>query len=227
MLSKPLTSWLLEHPTDATAVKVIAESDILRSEAAMAMPALRQAALRKASHAEIRDIIGSRIATFPQPERDAGETAAFWADYYGALEGLTAAQVEGGMKAWVADPAAEFLPKPGKLAELGRKSDQPGRWTRAYNRARAAVEMSRASQAVAPTAVEPKPSAEEVQAMLAQTLDALTAKDRLKQAAKEARRKPTPSAPLPAGSHMSAEMRAKLEAEGKIVPDHDRYGKAA
>lgn len=193
----------------------------------MAMPALRQAALRKATHAEIRDIIGTRFATFPQPERDAGETAAFWADYYGALEGLTAAQIEGGMKAWVADPASEFLPKPGKLADLGRKSDQPGRWTRAYNRARAAVEMAKAGDVQVAEPSEPKPSPEEVKAMLAETLDALTAKDRLHESAKQARRKPTPSAPLPAGSHMSAEMRAKLEAEGRIIAHHDRYGEAA
>ncbi len=224
MLSKPLASWLLDEPTDAKAVDVIAKSEMLRSEAAMAMPALRAAALRPASESEVRDIIGSRFATYPQPERDTGETAAFWADYFDALDGLTPAQIEAGMKAHVADPKSEFLPKPGRLADLARQSTTPGRWTRAHNRARAAVVQAQASQAK-PDAPVVRHSPEEVKAMLAQTLEALSQTPTAKAlAARQAARKPTPAAPLPPGSAMSAEMRAMLERAGTIAPkpqDHD------
>lgn len=229
-----MTSWLLDETIDAKAIDVIAKSDLLRSEAAMALPAIRQAALRPATEAEIRDIIGSRFATYPQPERDHGETAAFWGDYFDALGGLTPAQIEGGMKAHVADPKSEFLPKPGRLADLARQSAFPGKWTRAHNRARAAVEQARAAAAPVPVGEVEKPDPEVVKAQLAETLEKLTARDSLNQAAKKARRRPTPSAPLPPGSHMSAAMRAKLEAEGAIRPltDHDNdhhrdHGEAA
>ncbi len=222
VLSKPLTSWLLDEPTDAKAIDVIAKSDLLRSEAAIAMPAIRAAALRPATEGEIRDIIGSRFATYPQPERDTGEAAAFWADYFDALGGLTPAQIEGGMKAHVADPKSEFLPKPGRLADLARQSSQPGRWTRAYNRARAAVVQAQKAEAPAPeTAVRHSP--EEIQSILAEVQAAMAETPTAKAlAARKAALKPTPSAPLPAGSGMSAEMRAKLEREGAILPiDHD------
>jgi|GEM_PF-1264493 len=219
-LSTPLASWLLDEPTDAKAVAVIAESDLLRSEAAMMMPAMRHAALRPASEKEIRDIIGSRFGTFPQPQRDEGEAMAFWADYLDALAGLTPAQIEGGMKAWVSDPKAEFLPKPGKLADLARQSTQVGRWTRAYNRAQAAVVASQKPEA--PALAGPKHSPEEVRALVAETLAALSETPTAKMmAARKAAMPRTPSAPLPPGSHMSAEMRAKLAAQpARQYPPH-------
>lgn len=188
----------------------------------MMMPAMRHAALRPASEKEIRDIIGSRFGTFPQPQRDEGEAMAFWADYLDALAGLTPAQIEGGMKAWVSDPKAEFLPKPGKLADLARQSTQVGRWTRAYNRAQAAVVASQKPEAALPG---PKHSPAEVKAMVAQTLAALSETPTAKMmAARKAAMPRTPSAPLPPGSHMSAEMRAKL---GRVAPTNTARGEAA
>ena len=198
----------------------------------MSMPALRAAALRRATQDEIRDIIGSRFATFPQPERDEGETAAFWADYFDAVGGLTPAQIEAGMKAHIADPKSEFLPKPGRLADLARQSTTPGRWTRAYTRARAAVVKASTAEADSSKPVV-RHSPEEVQAMLAETLAALEATPTAKAiAARKASLKPTPAAPLPAGSHMSVAMRAKLEAEGAILPitaqdNQSPYGETA
>ena len=213
MLSKPLTSWLLDEASDARAVEVIAKSEILRSEAAMALPALRQAALRPATNDEIKAIIASRFPTYPQPKRTEGEAAAFWADYFDALSGLTPAQVEGGMAAHVRDPKAEFLPKPGKLADLARSTENVGRWTRAHNRARAAVEQSR--KIAAPVVEEPKPDPAVVQAMVADTLAKLSEQDMLRAAAKKAKRQPTPSAPID-HTGMSPEARRLLESQGTI-----------
>lgn len=229
MLSRALSCWLLDETSDAKAIEVIAKSDLLRSEATMAMPALRAAALRPASPDEIRTIIGSRFPTYPQPKRTEGEAAAFWADYFDALEGLTPAMVEAGMAAHVKDPKAEFLPKPGRLAELAKTTPTTGRFTRAYNRARSAVLASQKAEEPKPV-VEERPSPEAVKAMVAETLKALAETPTAKAAAaRKQAMKPTPSAPLPAGSHMSAEMRAKLEARKAILPRYDeaQYGEAA
>lgn len=209
---------------------MIAKSDILRGEAAMALRALRMAALRPASTDEIKEIIGSRFATYPQPKRTEGEAAAFWADYFDALEGMTPAQVEAGMAAHVRDAKSEFLPKPGRLADLARSTPTVGRFTRAYNRARAAVVKHQ--QAVAPKALPgPKHSPEEVKAMVAETLQALSETPTAKlMAARKAAMPRTPSAPLPPGSHMSAEMRARLETRQTIPTRNDQahqYGEAA
>lgn len=228
-LSRALSCWLLDETSDAKAIEVIAKSDLLRSEATMAMPALRAAALRPASPDEIRAIIGSRFPTYPQPKRTEGEAAAFWADYFDALEGLTPAMIEAGMAAHVKDPKAEFLPKPGRLAELAKTTPTTGRFTRAYNRARSAVVANQKAAEPKP-AVEERPSPEEVKAMVAETLAALAETPTAKAlAARKQAMKPTPSAPLPAGSHMSAEMRAKLETRKAIQPryDLDQYGEAA
>lgn len=228
-MSRPLSCWLLDETSDAKAIEVIAKSDILRSEATMAMPALRAAAQRPATPDEIRTIIGSRFPTYPQAKRTEGEAAAFWADYFDALDGLTPAMIEAGMAAHVRDPKSEFLPKPGRLAELAKTVPWAGRFNRAYNRARAAVVASQKAAEPKPV-VEERPSPEEVKAMVAETLKALAETPTAKAAAaRKQAMKPTPSAPLPAGSHMSAEMRAKLEARKAILPrdDLDQYGEAA
>lgn len=229
MLSRALSCWLLDETSDAKAIEVIAKSDILRSEATMAMPALRAAAQRPATPDEIRTIIGSRFPTYPQAKRTEGEAAAFWADYFDALDGLTPAMIEAGMATHVRDPKSEFLPKPGRLAELAKAVPWAGRFNRAYNRARAAVVASQKAAEPKPV-VEERPSPEEVKAMVAETLKALAETPTAKAAAaRKQAMKPTPSAPLPAGSHMSAEMRAKLEARKAIQPryDPDQYGEAA
>lgn len=219
-LTGPLRSWLLDEPSDAVAERVIAESETLRSQATMMMPALRQEALRPATHDDIVSIIKSREQIFGdlRMARTEVEWAAFYADYFEALDGLTASSIEAGMVAYIALPDSEWAPKPGKLAHMARTSNACGRFTRAYNRARAAVEKARAAQAPAPAVEFEKPDPAVVQAQLAETLEALTAKDRLRDAAAKAVRKPTPRAPLPAGSHMSAAMRAKLESQGAILP---------
>jgi hypothetical protein len=207
-----LTSWLLDEPSDAKAVATIAASDLLRSEAAMALPALRQAALRPATHDEIKGVIGSRFATYPQPQRSEGEAAAFFADYFDALGGLTAAQVEAGMAAHVREPGAEFLPKPGRLRELAKASETVGRWTRAHNRARSAVERARSADAPRP-ASEPRPSREEIAVLVGPVLEKLTSMDPFAQARAKASQ-PTPGG-RPDEHGVSPEMRALMQRQGR------------
>jgi hypothetical protein len=163
-------------PSDDHAIAAIAASDILRSEAAMKLPELRQAALRPATHTEIRSIIQMRDQTFGdlRTPRSEAEWTLFYADHFEALKGLTAAQIEGGMKAYVALPDSEFSPRPGRLADLARNAPA-GRWMRAHRRARAAVE--RAQGATQPRLDEPRPSREEVQALMAPVIDSLAKMD--------------------------------------------------
>ena len=231
-LSGPLRSWLLEETSDAKAIEVISRSDLLRSQASMMMPVLRAEALRPATPDEIMMIVKSREQIFGdlRSARTEVEWTAFWSDYFEALNGLTAASIEAGMVAYIALPDSEWAPKPGKLAHLAKTTPTQGRFTRAYNRARAAVVASQKAEEPK-RAPEPKPSPEAVKAMLAETLKALAETPLAKAAA--ARKKalrPTPSAPLPAGSTMSAEMRSMLEAR-KVIPPIDRdpyqYGEAA
>lgn len=187
----------------------------------MALQILRQAALRPASYEEIKDIIGSRFVTFPQPKRTQAEAAAFWADYFTALEGMTYAQIEGGMTCNVCHPDADFLWKPGRLADAAR-SASPGRWARAYTRARTAV-----VKASTPELDQPRldrPSAEEMKKIMDDFHAKLAAK-----APPPATRplRKTPSAVVD-DSGISQEARALLRSQGaQIDPpviEQDHYG---
>ncbi|QBX38656.1 hypothetical protein E4M02_11075 [Brevundimonas sp. S30B] len=204
-LTGPLRSWLLEEPSDDVAIGVIAKSDLLRGQASMMLPELRQEALRPASPADIMGILRSREQTFGdlRTERTEAEWAAFFADYFEALNGLTASQIEAGMVAYIALPDSEWSPKPGKLAHLAKTTPSTGRFTRAYNRARAAVV---ASQPAVPKPEEPRPSAEEVQVMMANFHRAMADKDPFAKLKAKARQ-PTPSAKVD-DTGVSAEMRA-------------------
>lgn len=188
----------------------------------MSLPGLRIAAMRPATMDEIKGIIGSRFATYPQPQRDEGEAVAFWADYADALAALPAAAVEAGMAAHVRDPASEFLPKPGKLAELARKAPHDGRWAKALRRAKAAT---------APAPVVREIAEHDRDAVKRQMVDLvadLEAKALVKaeQIRGRARLRPTPSARVD-GVGVSDEMRRLLISQGaKIDPPASDFDEA-
>ena len=200
------------------AINAIAKSEILRCQASMMLPALRQEALRPATQQEIVAIIRSREQTFGdlRTKRTDTEWTMFWADYFEALNGLTAASIEAGMKAYVASPDAEWAPKPGKLAALARETTVVSKFSRAWHRAKTAIQ-----QAAQPKEPEPKPvvkhSPDEVKAMVGQIRQALDGTPTaMAMKARRTLHRP-PSAPMEAGSHMSAEMRAKLIEQGVIA----------
>lgn len=206
-LTGPLKSWLLDEPCDAKAIEVISQSPILQRQASEAyMPIVREAR-RPATEEQIRDIVGSRFALFPQPERTDEEWAVWWAEYIGALEDLTPAAIEAGMKAWVRSIDAEFMPKPGKLRELAKTAPVTSKWTRALDR------ISRATPKLEMKALPPppvdRPSREEMAAQMEEFLAIMKDKDPFAKARAKAAR-PTPSARLMEGSAMSAEMAALL-----------------
>lgn len=209
MLNGPIKCWLLDERSDHTAIETIRKSDILKAEARKLVPELRDAALRPATAAEIKGIVGQRFELFPQPKRDEGQWAAWWADYFEALAGLTPYAVEAGMAAWVRSPEAEFMCKPGKLRELATTVPNDNRWARAHMRAAAAtrdpvhIEEPKAQ----PTPAE-RPSKEEMAAVLADFRQKMQAKDRLHQVA--LKRRPSPQAKVDE-TGISAESRALME----------------
>lgn len=125
-------------------IQAIAASTELLEEARACLPALRSAAFDPASRPAIRRIIGARFATYPQPHREEPEWAAWWQDYFDALADLPAPAIEAGMKAWLALPDSEFMPKPGRLRELAKTTPHNG--GQAWFVARSAVEMAQERQ---------------------------------------------------------------------------------
>lgn len=112
----------------------------LREEARAALPALKAVAEHKAGEDGVRAVIGRRFALYPQPERDDGEWAAWWADYFDALADVPLACLEAAMRAWVQRPDAQFMPKPGELRDLAHRT--PSRTLQRYQRAKRAIQIA-------------------------------------------------------------------------------------
>lgn len=111
----------------------------LREEARAVIPVLLAAARQPAGEVGVREVVGARFVTYPQPERSDAEWHAWWADYYDALEDVPWGVLEEAMKAYIRQPDAEFMPKPGRLLELCRNMATPD--FRAAQRAKSAVEL--------------------------------------------------------------------------------------
>lgn len=186
----------------------------------MALPALRQAAMRPATMDEIQMILKPRFETLGvKTDRTPEQWAVWWADYADALEGLTAAAIEAGMRAYLRQADAEFMPKPGKLRELAAATPNDGKWARAY---------SRAKSAVTPAPVVKTLSDEDRTVVRQQVGDLVAALEAKSQAHTDqmrgkARLRPTPSARVDAVG-VSDEMRRLLIRQGaRIDPPASDY----
>jgi hypothetical protein len=177
-------------------------------EARRAMPALKAEALRPATHDQIKAVISTRFALFPQPQRNTQEWAAWWADYFDAMDGLTPFAVEAGMAAWVRSADAEFMCKPGKLRELATTVPSDNRWAKAHYRAQKAT-----AEAVKPEepvrVAGPAPTREEIADVMASFKMTMEAKDPLLKMRSKFER-PSPCARVD-NTGVSPEMRALLQ----------------
>lgn len=164
----PALSALLDANGSPDAVqREIANTPALVAEARALLPALRHTATAKAGEDGVRRVVAKRFETYPQPQRTDEQWAAWWADYYDALSDTALASLEAAMRAYVAMPDSEFMPKPGRLRELAFIT--PCRSLARYQRAAAAVRI----------ADEPKPEPhdpklaeamrDDVKALLAET----------------------------------------------------------
>jgi hypothetical protein len=167
-LGERLYRLLMMNPDGAQSVRIISEEPELRARALMALPLLRQEALRPAGKAGVMRVISRRFALFPQPERDESEWAAWWADYVEALQDMTEAKIEAAMAAHIKSPEGEFLPKPGRLRALASEIETKSVAMEALNRV--TMLRNREEQAAPPESEKEryKPSQEEMKAIMAE-----------------------------------------------------------
>lgn len=199
---------LLDRETDPdAAAKAIAHTLAMREEARAALPALRAVAEQRAGEDGVRQVIARRFATFPQPERTEEEWAAWWADYVETLADLPLACLESAMRAWVASPDAEFMPKPGKLRDLAETT--PSRALRRYQRCKRAVMMAdgAAPLVLTPSRAPQPEEAEAIQRMFANFSAEMKAKAKPLYARKA--ELPSTAGKVDVGG-LTAEMRARM-----------------
>ncbi len=210
----PALLQLLDSDGDPDqAARSIAETLTMRQETRAVLPALKAVAEHKAGEEGVYAVVSRRFGTLGKPNLSEGEWANWWADYYDTCADLPLASLEAGMRAWVNNPEAQFIPRPGKLRELAEKS--PSQTLRRYQRAKRALQIAdgQAQKApeIAPEGVHvDQPSA--VRKMLAEYQ------------AKFAERKPAPRAPMPSTAGkpdeggLTAEMRALLARRENDAP---------
>lgn len=139
-LGPDLSAQLDSEGSPDRAVAEIANSPALLAECRTALPALKAVAEAKAGQDGVRRVIAKRFETYPQPQRTDEQWAAWWADYFDVLSDVGLASLEAGMRAYVAMPDSEFMPKPGRLRELAFSA--PCRALTRYYRARMAIQKS-------------------------------------------------------------------------------------
>jgi hypothetical protein len=102
--------------------QALVDSPALLAEAGNVLPVLHAASQRGAGLEGLKQVIERRYQIYPQPARATFEWDDFWAAYLDCCGTLTTASLEGAMQRWVADPASQFLPKPGQLRDLALKT---------------------------------------------------------------------------------------------------------
>ena len=139
-LGKALSELLDSAGSPDAAAREIAWRPELLAEAVSVLPALKAVAEHRAGADGVRRVIAKRFPTYPQPQRTDEEWADWWADYMETLEDVSLASLEAAMRAYVAMPGSEFMPKPGRLRELAFLT--PCRALQRFQRAKRAVQIS-------------------------------------------------------------------------------------
>lgn len=107
-------------------------------EAKALLPSL-QRKVEAAGEVVVRQVIGARLETFPQPQRSDAGWDAWWNDYFDALADEPAFAIEAGMREWVKTDVTGFMPKPGQLLALVKAAAGP-HW-RALSRAQRVAKL--------------------------------------------------------------------------------------
>lgn len=160
-LSRALSELLDATGSPDEACRQIISDPGLLNEVKAALPALKEVAETMAGREGVMAVISRRFAIYPQPQRSAEEWDAWWADYFDVLADQPLASLEAGMRAWVARPESEFMPKPGQLRELAFTS--PSRSLGRYYRAKRAIQLAEEK----PLLTGPRVNPTDVRAMLA------------------------------------------------------------
>lgn len=121
-----------------SAIQQIAETPALLEEARQSLSALKADAEKSAGDDGVRRVVGRRLGLYPPMDMAPAAWVAWWTDYTDALGDLTETALEAGMKAWIRAPDSRFMPKPGELRDLARKTLSNS--YSAYNRAHGAIQ---------------------------------------------------------------------------------------
>ena len=205
----PALLQLLDSDGDPdAAVRSIAHTLAMREEARAALPALKAVAEHRAGEEGVFAVVSRRFASLGKPNLSEAEWRNWWADYYDACADLPLASLEAGMRAWVANPEAQFIPKAGKLRELAETA--PSQTLLRYQRCKRAVMLADGG-APAPQIETPRiadaSQAEAIRRMRDECLAALKAKA----SPLYGRKREMPStAGKPDERGLTAEMRAAL-----------------
>lgn len=167
-LSRDLCELLDSDGSPDEAAREIGRYLAIREECRQALPALKAIAEHKAGAEGVKRVISRRFPTFPPPQRSDEEWEAWWSDYYDTLSDVPLACLEAAMRAWVARPDSQFMPKPGELRDLAYRT--PSKTLRRYQRARRAIQL--ADQPEAPVSLAaPEGVAVDGPALVKQMLD--------------------------------------------------------
>ena len=134
------------------------------AEAKAVLPSLHRQ-VEGGGDAVVRNVIGRRFETYPQPQRSDAQWAAWFADYYDALSDQPGAAIEAGMRQWVRTDTTGFMPKPGQLLALVKIAAEP-QW-QALSRANRIAKIQPVSFVSAETLEERRKMAEAVRAAVA------------------------------------------------------------
>lgn len=227
----PVPGMRVEHllhapqTAEATASAMIAEG--LVEELRGKVPVLYSTASRRAELDGIKRAIIPWFATYPQPDRDDADWMLFWHGYVVASGHQPEAAIVGAMEAWAKFPDSEFLPKPGRLAELAAKT--PTAAFKLAGRAHQALQLvddmqdrQRIDANMARDQVKPPEQVEAVRNLLADFENKSkpvreTQRRILQRGSAAAHREPAYSGGVPApGSALTAEM---LRLLGRPIPD--------
>lgn len=118
-LSLALTPFVSSSESVEDATSKVIEAGLVE-ELRKAVPVLYSAASRGAGLEGLEAVLRPCFATYPQPERGKQEWIAWWASYVTVCGHLPIEALRGALVAWMKLPDSEFLPKPGRLAELAR-----------------------------------------------------------------------------------------------------------
>lgn len=207
-------STALETCLSENDVETIANEASLLAEARVNLPAFHRAMTAPAGREGVMAIITRAFVIYPQPQRTDAEWDCFWLAYTDVLRDVPMASLRTAMTEWMAKPDASFLPKPGEILALARAVVTSE--SRRLSTARAASKLDDDRAIARRTALEQRtpPSAEDrerVRQMAAETVASLKSKI------------PKPIARLGVQAEVdeygvSAELRAKMRAEGRLPP---------
>lgn len=156
---------LLDSTDGTRSAEEIARVPALLDEARGALQGLREIATAKAGPDGVRRVIEPRFALYPQPQRSEAETVLWWDAYNAVLAEEPLASLEAAMRAYIALPDSEFMPKPGRLKELAFTT--PSRSLTRYHRAARAVSLADEREAEQARLAKPQADTETVAKMLA------------------------------------------------------------